>query len=306
MSFPSGVLRWTGAWSSTTEYRYGDIALASTNVSYACGVPTSLNVDPATQPSTDWFAFPSQGGGSPSTWSQFPATSEVVMGTQSIVDQTGYYVNSMTMNTGNDVNIQAMLTSSSSIYLQPNTTGSVIVGVAPPAIAPSSSLKVDKIENLSDGFGTAGQLLTSDGSKIQWINAVQTSAIEYGAFDISGGAEEPLWTTASFTPTVSGNATVNLSVTASSASDLSPRLRLDLLYIEDGAVINSAGYVIFIRPPGVTNPHEGYNGTFTKVFQTTAGSSYVIQLQTTCAVAVGVANPWKVLSSVGYIQSNLP
>jgi len=63
MSFPSGVLRWTGSWVVNTIYRYGDIALASTNVSYACGVSTSLNVDPATQPSSDWFPFPNQGGG---------------------------------------------------------------------------------------------------------------------------------------------------------------------------------------------------------------------------------------------------
>jgi hypothetical protein len=58
-TFPTGVLRWTGDWSATTVYKYGDIALASTNVSYACGAVTSLNIDPATQPSTDWFPFPS-------------------------------------------------------------------------------------------------------------------------------------------------------------------------------------------------------------------------------------------------------
>lgn len=58
-TFPNGVLRWTGDWSATTVYRYGDITLASTNVSYACGAVTSLNIDPATQPSTDWFSFPS-------------------------------------------------------------------------------------------------------------------------------------------------------------------------------------------------------------------------------------------------------
>jgi hypothetical protein len=74
MSFPSGLLRWTGSWSATRTYLYGDIALASTNVSYACGVPTSLNVDPATQPSTDWFGFPPSGGGSPTSWSEYPAT----------------------------------------------------------------------------------------------------------------------------------------------------------------------------------------------------------------------------------------
>lgn len=57
--FPTGVLRWTGNWSATTVYKYGDVILASTNVSYACGAVTSLNIDPTTQPSTDWFPFPS-------------------------------------------------------------------------------------------------------------------------------------------------------------------------------------------------------------------------------------------------------
>jgi hypothetical protein len=99
MPFPSGLLRWTGDWSATQEYRYGDIALASTNVSYACGVPTSLNVDPATQPSSDWFPFPSSGGGDPSTWSDFPATQNVDLATNDIDN-----VNEIALQTVRDAN----------------------------------------------------------------------------------------------------------------------------------------------------------------------------------------------------------
>jgi hypothetical protein len=106
MSFPSGLLRWTGSWSATRTYLYGDIALASTNVSYACGVPTSLNVDPATQPSTDWFGFPPSGGGSPTSWSEYPATQLV---------------------------------------------------------------RLNQLANLEGDFGLDGQVLSSDGTKIQWV-----------------------------------------------------------------------------------------------------------------------------------------
>jgi hypothetical protein len=61
--FPDGILRWNGDWSPTTLYHYGDIVLASTNVSYACGVLTSLNENPVPAPSASWAPFPSTGGG---------------------------------------------------------------------------------------------------------------------------------------------------------------------------------------------------------------------------------------------------
>jgi len=310
MSFPSGVLRWTGNWSATTEYRYGDIALASTNVSYACGVPTSLNVDPATQPSTDWFGFPSSGGGgSPSTWSQFPATQDVVMGSRYILNAEGSNVNSITMDIGNDMYIQAIKTSQSSIYLQPNSNGSVVVGLANPASPFNASLQVNQIQNLDSNFGTAGQVLSSDGTKIQWVNAVanpvKTIPILLPSYDISGGAELTIWTTDPFTPTVTGFTTVNLSVTASSSSEVSPRLLLELSYIENSNV-NYAGSVTFIRPAGVVNPYEGFSGSFTTAFAATAGTSYTIRLQGTCLVDPVIANPWKLVTSTGYIQTNFP
>lgn len=66
--FPDGLLRWTGDWSPTTLYRYGDIVLASTNVSYVCGVPTSLNQNPVPAPSASWAPFPSSGGAAPQVY----------------------------------------------------------------------------------------------------------------------------------------------------------------------------------------------------------------------------------------------
>jgi hypothetical protein len=62
-AFPTGILRWMGDWSGTTTYHYGDVVLASDNTSYACGIVSSLNQNPAPPPSIAWAAFPNQGGG---------------------------------------------------------------------------------------------------------------------------------------------------------------------------------------------------------------------------------------------------
>jgi len=163
MSFPSGLLRWTGEWSATQQYRYGDIALASTNVSYACGVPTSLNNDPATQPSDDWFPFPSSGGGSPSTWSQYPASQDVNMDGNRLLSKA---TDPTAITLLDDITLTATV-GDGHIYLLPSATGFVAIegkcGITGP-------LGVDTITNLNNAFGSENQQLTSDGTKIQWYS----------------------------------------------------------------------------------------------------------------------------------------
>jgi hypothetical protein len=63
MSFPSTPLRFAGDWNAVTTFVFGEVVLAGapTPVAYACGVQSSLNVDPSVQPSTDWFPFPPDG-----------------------------------------------------------------------------------------------------------------------------------------------------------------------------------------------------------------------------------------------------
>jgi hypothetical protein len=59
MSFPSTPLRFAGDWNAVTTFVFGEVVLAGAPaVAYACGVQSSLNVDPSVQPSTDWFPFP--------------------------------------------------------------------------------------------------------------------------------------------------------------------------------------------------------------------------------------------------------
>jgi len=59
MSFPSTPLRFAGDWNAVTTFVFGEVVLAGApSVAYACGVQSSLNVDPSVQPSTDWFPFP--------------------------------------------------------------------------------------------------------------------------------------------------------------------------------------------------------------------------------------------------------
>jgi hypothetical protein len=260
MSFPSGVLRWTGSWSATTEYRYGDIALASTNVSYACGVPTSLNVDPATQPSTDWFAFPNQNGG--------------VAGVASLSG------------------IQGAITQSCVNGTYTTAGQNVLLTIAYPA-AP--------VQSVAAGLGMTN---SGDSSAVVLDSAVQTIPILQGSLGVDG-TEVPVWTTDPFIPTKTGTTVVNLSVQCSSGSDASPLLSLDLLLL-DGGVPAGLGSLSFVRPPGTVANHVGYNGTIAGTIQTTAGTSYTLQLQGTCATVPGIANPWVVVSSRGYIQTNFP
>jgi len=64
MSFPSTPLRFAGDWNAVTTFFFGEVVLTGTPaVAYACGVQSSLNIDPSVQPSTDWFPFPSSAGG---------------------------------------------------------------------------------------------------------------------------------------------------------------------------------------------------------------------------------------------------
>jgi hypothetical protein len=59
MSFPSTPLRFAGDWNAVTTFVFGEVVLTGTPaVAYACGVQSSLNIDPSVQPSTDWFPFP--------------------------------------------------------------------------------------------------------------------------------------------------------------------------------------------------------------------------------------------------------
>lgn len=64
MSFPTTPLRFAGDWNAITTFVYGEVVLAGAPaIAYACGVQSSLNIDPSVQPSTDWFPFPASGGG---------------------------------------------------------------------------------------------------------------------------------------------------------------------------------------------------------------------------------------------------
>jgi len=59
MSFPSTPLRFAGDWNAVTTFVFGEVVLTGAPaVAYACGVQSSLNIDPSIQPSTDWFPFP--------------------------------------------------------------------------------------------------------------------------------------------------------------------------------------------------------------------------------------------------------
>jgi hypothetical protein len=59
MSFPSTPLRFAGDWNAVTTFVFGEVVLAGAPaVAYACGVSSSINIDPSVQPSTDWFPFP--------------------------------------------------------------------------------------------------------------------------------------------------------------------------------------------------------------------------------------------------------
>jgi len=77
-SFPTGLLRFAGNWDAGTTYIYGLYVIASDNLAYGCGATSDTGTDPTVQPSLVWFLYPqSGGGGSPSTWSTYPATSTV-------------------------------------------------------------------------------------------------------------------------------------------------------------------------------------------------------------------------------------
>jgi hypothetical protein len=121
--------------------------------------------------------------GSSSTWSSFPATQQVNMAGNLLANVTGS--NNIDLNNDGSIRIQtsanayiafvpggeidiASYYANNNIFLTPKDS----VEIGDSTIGSASLLLVNKITNSDTGttFGTAGQLLSSDGSKIQWIN----------------------------------------------------------------------------------------------------------------------------------------
>jgi hypothetical protein len=133
--------------------------------------------------------------GGASTWSTFPATQTVNMAGQDLVNANAsantflrllndgsvllqdQYQNYLQFQNGGAVEISS-LNGNNNIFLTPKN----LVQIGDPPNGSPSVLIVNQIYNIDDPttFGTAGQVLSSDGSKIQWINpgpAVNSSPI---------------------------------------------------------------------------------------------------------------------------------
>ena len=135
----------------------------------------------------------------PSTWSTFPATQNVNMagfdltntaagantflrlvndGSVLLQDQ---YQNYLQFQNGGAIQLSSV-TGNNDIFLTPKN----VVQIGDSAQGSASVLNVDQIYN-TDGpttFGTAGQVLSSDGNKIQWINPgpqINTPVVVAGA-----------------------------------------------------------------------------------------------------------------------------
>lgn len=242
-TFPTGVLRWTGDWSATTVYRYGDIALASTNVSYACGAVTSLNVDPATQPSTDWFPFPPSGGGGGVT---------SLSGIQGVITQScvnGAY----TVTEDNDI----------------------VLTIAYPT-PPISSFTVTPESGLSNTGSSTAITLESTVRTIE----VQTGLINVDGTEVplwtlpftpqgEGGA---------CTTIIS----INLSGNSFVADSTLCTLEL-FYYETGSPSKQNLGQIYFFRTPGAVGQVIGFNATYSRTISTLTNTNYTLELQGTAS-----------------------
>ena len=256
-TFPTGLLRWTGDWSATTVYRYGDIALASTNVSYACGSVTSLNVNPATQPSTDWFPFPPSGGGGGGVTSLSGIQGAI---TQSCVN--GAYV----VTDDNDI----------------------VLTIAYPT-PPISSFTVTPESGLANtGDGTAIVLESTIRT-----TEIQTGLINLDGTEVVLWTSNftPQGTGGACTTTLS------INILGNSFTSLSTLCTLELFYYETGSLAKqNLGQIFFMRPPGAVGQVVGFNATYSRTISTLTNISYTVELQGT-ATATGFGNPWTIAST---------
>ena len=262
-AFPSGILRWAGDWSATTLYHYGDIVLASTNISYVCGITSSLNQNPAPPPSIAWAAFPNQGGGGGG-------------GVTSITGAVG--VVTQACNIG--------------VYANPRPD--------------SVTLEITAVESLTAGIGLRN---SGTASAVSLNVPISTWAIDENLKQVQSGATTLLWTTNSFTPLVEGPMIINFGVTCQNNEILSYNLILELFYKPSSTAEVSLGTIEFRVPQlptgAPTVPITGFNGSFIRTEYIGVSDSYTIYLKGTCTAGI-TANPWDVVTSIGYVQTGLP
>lgn len=247
-TFPTGVLRWTGDWINSTTYKYGDIALASTNVSYACGAVTSLNVDPATQPSTDWFPFPPSGGGGGGVTSlsgiQGVITQSCVNGTYTVVDN-------------NIVLTITYPTPPISSFTVTPESGLANTGSST-AIVLESTIRTTEIQT---------GLIPVDGTEVVlWVSNFTPQG--------AGGA---CTTTISFD--IKANSFADDSTTCG--------LEL-FYYETGSPFKQTLGSISFFRPVGSVGQIIGFNASYNRVISTLTNTSYTLELQgTSSSLTIG-------------------
>lgn len=172
-SFPTGVLRFAGFWVGTQQYTYGMYVIASDNKSYGCGAVSNTGTNPTVQPSVVWFPFPNPGGGggNPGSWSEYAATQNINTDSNQIISG-GIHSTFITLD--GDITLDASA-GAGRINLNPSELGGVIIGGGPDSSNESSALAVNYIQNVNgvSGYGTAGQILSQDGTQILWVDPIQ-------------------------------------------------------------------------------------------------------------------------------------
>ena len=154
-----------------------------TGATGATGAGSQGATGPTGSTGTQGFTGPTGAGGSASTWSTFPATQAVNMAGFDVGNTTAGANTFLRMSNDGSVRLQ----SQSNAYLSLGPGGQIelasfyanqdifltpLNGVTITNPSGVSVINVDQILN-TDGpttFGTAGQVLSSDGNKIQWIN----------------------------------------------------------------------------------------------------------------------------------------
>jgi hypothetical protein len=282
-SFPTGLLRFAGNWDAGTTYLYGMYVIASNNIAYGCGATSDMGTDPTVQPSDVWFPYPQTGGGgSPSTWSTYPATADLVMGAYKIVDSAagGDSRNTISMTNPNKyLTISALEQDGSSIVLKPAYSGGVVVGTP----SAGSIVAVNYLQNLNGvgGAGAAGQLLSHDGSQILWINPIYVEPqILESSTDIAATGTNLL--TSTLTPASTSSATVIVTINYQSVALGINTLEMDLKYTINGA--NST----LIDVATVSNTGQGNKGSCTLtglILTIAAGDTLAVFLSATASGA---------------------
>ena len=182
---PQGVTGATGATGAGAQGATGPTGPQGvTGATGATGAGSQGATGPTGSAGAQGFTGPTGAGGDASTWSTFPATQSVNMagfdignttpganaflrmsndGTVRLQSQSNAY---LAFTPGGGVEL-ASFYASNDIFLTPLNG----VTIGNPGIGSGSVVNVDQILN-TDGpttFGTAGQVLSSDGNKIQWV-----------------------------------------------------------------------------------------------------------------------------------------